>query len=382
MFVVRVLTAIARPAIAGGAIAATATGAYFTVDHFYGDPPTPFQLVQERGQQLIVNEFGEHADEIVALDPDDIEGSRTVIATIDHAPGWGTFATLSPDGQAIAYTAIPRDEPEPSAASPSHAGVVHVDGRVKVLATDVDLLIAPVWTPDGSAIVVRKNVPEEEAAGTFELLLLDVASGERTTLTTWGTAALFPIDFSPDGSTLYFATLNTDGTQLYAIGADGSDERHVAHLSDDIARDWKLSPDGTTLAYSVAELGERPGMVTKTLDLATGEIREPVASAGVTDEFNPTWNADSGLTVSVLKEEGGGDAVEVSGFRTNQISSNDDSMDLPLDWSPDGTKLVVRAVEGKTPFEAGASYVEVVGRDGSRDRVSDSSDVTIVGWLE
>ncbi len=47
----------------------------------------------------------------------------------------------------------------------------------------------------------------------------------------------------------------------------------------------------------------------------------------------------------------------------------------------DGDRLAVRAVQGATPFDAGASHVELVGRDGARERVSDSADVLIVGWL-
>ena len=55
-------------------------------------------------------------------------------------------------------------------------------------------------------------------------------------------------------------------------------------------------------------------------------------------------------------------------------------MDLPLGWSPDGGTLAVRSVEGETPFDAGASHVELI-TDGGRERVSESSDVTIVGWM-
>ena len=57
-----------------------------------------------------------------------------------------------------------------------------------------------------------------------------------------------------------------------------------------------------------------------------------------------------------------------------------DTIDLPLGWSPDGETLAVRSVEGETPYEAGASRVELV-RNGVRQRISDTSDVTIVGWL-
>ena len=51
-------------------------------------------------------------------------------------------------------------------------------------------------------------------------------------------------------------------------------EKRIAHLSDEIARDWKLSPDGSTLAYSVAESGAQPQVITRTLDArATAELQ-------------------------------------------------------------------------------------------------------------
>ena len=114
------------------------------------------------------------------------------------------------------------------------AAVIDVKGDVTPLADDVDLLIAPVWSPDSASIVVRKNTPAPDAAGSFELLLLG-RDGSRATLTTWSTASVFPIAFAPDGSKLYFAALNNSGTDLYSIAPDGSAETKIAHLSDDRA---------------------------------------------------------------------------------------------------------------------------------------------------
>lgn len=392
MIVVRALAAIAKPALVSGALGAAAIGGWFVVDQWGSDgAPTPFAAVQDAGQRLIVNEFGEHADTIVAIDPAD-PSVRTVIATIDHAPGWGSFATLSPDGQSIAYTAIPADASDPGPETPAHAAIVDADGTVTLLADDVDLLIAPVWAPDGSGIVVRKNTPEDDGAGSFELLLLG-RDGSRTTLSAWQSAAVFPVAFSPDGAKLYFTTLNADGTDLYSIAPDGTGEALVAHLSDEIARDWRLSPDGARLAFSVAESGPQPGIAARVLDLQTGAISDaipadatlagPPATGVARGEFNPAWTPDGGLTVAAIAPDGGAEAIAVdeSGAAA-VVLSDDDAMTLPLDWSPDGATLVVRSVEGRTPFEAGASYVELVQADGTRERLSENSDTEVVGWLE
>ncbi len=390
MIIVRALTVIAKPAIVSGALAATAAGGWFVVDTFRPqDAPSAFQQVQGHGQRLLVSEFGDSSDTIVAVDPADVS-ARTTIATVDHAPNYGIFATLSPDGKAIAYTALPSDTAQPGPDSPANAAIVDVNGEVAPLADDVDLLIAPVWSPDSASIVVRKNTPAIDAAGSFELLLLG-RDGSRATLTTWSTASVFPIAFAPDGARLYFAALNNAGTDLYSIAPDGTAETKIAHLSDQIARDWRLSPDGATLAYSVAESGGAPAVIARTLDLSTGTASDAVAPAALQSgppstgiargELNPVWNANGELTIATLNLDGGGNATAIDAAGgSSAITTNDDRIDLPLDWSPDGNTLAVRAVDGQTPSEASASHVELV-HDGERDRVSESADVQIVGWL-
>jgi Tol biopolymer transport system component len=383
MLIVRVLTAAAKPALVGGALSVAAVGGYFFVNRATSHQPTPFESVAEHGHRLIISEFGDRSDNIVAVDPDHV-GDRDTIATIDHAPGYGVFPVLSPDGSAIAYTALPSDAANPSPDTPALAGIVDTHGDVMSLATDIDLLVPPVWTPDSDAIVVRKNTPQPNSAGTFELLLL-ARDGSRSTITSWSTAALFPIAFSPDGSKLYFATLNSAGSDLYSIAPNGSGETKIAHLSDEVARDWKLSPDGSALAYSVAESGPNPSIVTKVLDLASEQATDAVSSGGADDsreEFNPAWRGDGELTIASLNPQGGGNAVDVGRTGAMQnLTTNAASIDLPLGWSPDGGKLVVRAVEGANPDQAGASHLELVAPNGDRTRVSDSADVLVVGWL-
>lgn len=399
--ILRVLAAAAKPVIVTSAIAVSGGGAYLAYDNITTPNPTAFQRLQTAGQRLLVSEYGTHEDTIVALDPADVAGSRAVIATIEHAPEYGIQAALSPAGDAIAYTGLPADTPRPNPAAPAVAGIVAVDGTTTILADDVDLLIAPVWVQDGSAIVVRKNTPCETAGldcevnpgGLFELVRLGL-DGSRNTVTTWQSASAFPIGVSQAG-VLYFATLNGGGTDLYSVNLDGSNERLIAHLSDQVARDWRLSPDEAAIAYSAAESGPQPAVVARVCDLETGAISDLISaddmSAGppstgvVRGEFNPAWQPDGDLTVAALNLDGGSSALSInalgnaSGARAEAVRN--DAIDLPLAWSPDGETLVVRSVEGETPYEAGVSRVEVL-HDGEREPVSDSSDVTIVGWTE
>jgi len=395
MIIVRALRASVRPALALGAIAAAATGAYAAYARITPNarPTPPFAALQGQGQRLLISEFGEKADTLVAVDPADVS-RRTEVARVDHAPEYGIFAVLSPDGHAIAYTALPPDAARPSPDTPAVAAVIDTNGEVTELAGDVDLLVTPVWTPDSGAVVVRKTTPcadacEDSAIGESTLVLLR-RDGTRADITTWHTAAPFPIGFAPDGTTLYFATIGPGGTDLYRVAPDGSDETKVAHLSDDVARDWRLSPDGTQLAFAAGESGRDPQVVARIVDIATGDVRDAVAdlaagppSTGVArGEFNPVWRPDGTLAIGAMNLDGGANAVAVDGAgAATGVTARADALDLPLSWSPDGAYLAVRSVEGRTPFDAGATHIDLVDSSGGRQRVSDSADVLVVGWL-
>jgi Tol biopolymer transport system component len=383
MIFARALVALAKPVAAVGVVGAAVTGAWFAIDRIGGDGTTQFQrVVADDAQHLLISEFGLHEDTIVAVQADDTS-ERREIATIDHAEGWGVFAALSPDGRAIAYTALPTDTQKPTPDSRAIAGIVEDNGDVQPLADDADLLITPVWSPESDAIVVRRNVPEEASAGSFELLLLG-RDGSRAVLTAWQSAAIFPIAFTPDGSRFYFATLNASGSDLYSVARDGSDETLVAHLSDEISRDWTLSPDGATLAYSVALSGPRPALRTMLLDLSAGEAREAQSqSSAGWSQINPSWSPDGSLSVAALDAQGGGDAVvlNAAGERTGQYTDNIGAIDVPLAWSPDGATLAVRHVDGAATDTSGGR-IDVIAADRSREPVSTSPDTLIVGWME
>ncbi|MBF6599614.1 MAG: hypothetical protein IVW36_03780 [Dehalococcoidia bacterium] len=380
MLIVRVLSAFAKPVLVGGIVTASAVGGFLAVDHFRGAGPTAFEQARGNGPRLVVSAFSEREDSIVAINPSNVS-DRTTIATVDHAAGYGIFATLAPGGKALAYTALPPASAKPAPDAPAQAVIVDAGGKTTLLADDIDLLIAPVWAPDAQSVVVRKNTTAADSAGSFELLRLG-RDGSRTSLTTWQSAAVFPIAFAPDGSKLYFATLNTTGSDLYSVAPDGSGETKIAHLSDEISRDWTLSPDGAKLAYSVAVSGSAPALVTRTLDLATGSTADALPSGAASAAFNPAWKPNGQLTVGALSAGGGAGAVEISrSGESTPLTQNAASMDVPLSWSPDGSALAVRSVQGTTPASAGAASLDLVDSRGNRRRVGDGTDVLVVGWL-
>ena len=115
----------------------------FAFNHFGGgNGTTAFESVQGTARGCVVSAFSDSHDDIIAIDPGDVS-TRTTIAHIDHAPGFGVFATLAPDGHALAYTALSPDAARPTPDAPAQAAVVDMDGKATLLADDVDLLVPP-----------------------------------------------------------------------------------------------------------------------------------------------------------------------------------------------------------------------------------------------
>jgi Tol biopolymer transport system component len=337
-------------------------------------------LIRQANQPLIVySEFGHEADTLWAADPGAPQ-ARSQIAQVRHAPGYGIAPALSPDGTKLAYTVLPPSRP---GGPDAHAELRVVDmesGETSVLAADVDLLPAPVWAADGGSIIGRRSSWQPDApAGQFGLVHFDMDGSAQTLVSS--AEALFPIDVTPDGAWLYFATLSVEGTALRRAATNGSAIESVMKLSDGVARDWQLSPDGTQLSY----LREAEnGYVTEVLDLASAAKTAPLGTEE-TEQFSPIWEPDASgnLTVGVL--DGGGDAaarIAAEGGIAGDPLPAGDGFDVPLTWSPSGDTLAVRAFAGTDVSAPGPSRVVIVTTDGARSMVSQNSDVIVAGWLE
>lgn len=314
-------------------------------------------LIERSSSAVVYSEFGESADTIWAANPSD-PSDRVALGTAPHAPNYGVFPSLSPDGKYVAYTAA-------SAGNQADVWLLEATtGNAHQLTTNVDLQSTPVWSNASDAVVVQRS-SDDASTPNAELLRVDLAGG--TTIIASAASGLYPIEFAPDGA-LYYASLSPSGTDLSVAGASGS--KSVAHLSDGIARDWDLSADGKRLAYLAPR--SAGGFAASVLDTTTEESGGIASSSG--PEFSPIWAPDGALTVGRLGERldrnGAAAGSEGSGF------------DVPLSWSQGGPYLIVRHFEGASSADPGPSWLWTIDANGQRRKLSDISDVAIAGWLQ
>ena len=150
--------------------------------------------------------------------------------------------TFSPDSKQFAFSALRRGADEIVILDIERATRLR-----EIRVPGVDEITNPTWSPDGRSIVFTGLV-----GGIADLYLLDVASGTATRLTDDKYAELHPA-FSPDGSSIAFATDRGPGT------------------------------DFSTLTYGPYRL--------VVMDLATRQLTQVPGMAGEKN-LNPQWTPD------------------------------------------------------------------------------------------
>ena len=333
--------------------------------------------------RIVFSEFGPTEDTLWSAPADD-PSQRTVIATVGHAREYGILASVSPDGSLIAYTVLPPWQPKPSADAPAEVWVMGSNGgEPRRLASDADLLIAPVWSPGSASVVFRRSEGRDNVAGSFRLVRVDL-SGRETELLEMD-AGLFPVGFSPDGADLYYVQLSRDGTELARVRVDTLTTATIAHLSDDFTRDWHLSPDGRRLSFLAPVAASRtPSFRAMVVDIDSAAGPRPVRE-GTSGDFNPIWHPNS-RDLTLGQEPGGSESeaalrLNALGGAPEELEAPDRGFDVPISWSPDGSYLALRSFEGRSALDPGRDGIVILGPDGEREELRRGAELSLAGWV-
>jgi len=358
-----------RPALAGAIVIALILLAFGTLRLL----PLVGGGQSEEGVPLLVfAEFGELADRVYSV-PADAPERRTLLATLDHAPGWGINpAATTRDGRAVFLLA-----PASGGGRDTPAEVWTIDlrtGARQRVASDADLLVQPVVNRDGTVLYRRSSGQRQE------IVRLDMGNASRTASyaedTTFG---IFPLGEDAEGR-LVITRLSTAGTDLARV-KDGK-AQVIAHLSDHLARGWQIAPDGKSAVYLAPEVrGDRVVYRIHVVGLADGKARTLPETAAEADQFGPIWTPDGeGLAFGQDARGGPASVVVVEGDRIRPLAAPPKGFDIPAAWSGGGTYLAARSFDGTDATTPGDETATILGPGGQRRAVPATGEVIFIGW--
>jgi hypothetical protein len=241
-------------------------------------------------------------------------------------------------------------------------------GRIVRSAHDVSPGIQPVWSPNGKDVVVTRALSGNEFQGPIAILRVDSSgAGEELVQTFNESLGAYPVGF--DGqSRLATVVLGSFGTSLHRTGAD------AVTLSSNLTRDWKLSPDGDSIAFVEVDTsaGVRYLARAESLTGATAEVSIQSLSGSVS-ALGTAWNPATNSPAF-----GAEPVASVAGSRIQSLTAGQsEGFDVPLGFSESGEALVVTHWSGESFQEPGRPQLQVL--EGS-DRFTFENHTRFFGW--
>ncbi len=308
------------------------------------------------GNYAVVAKMNRTDDAIYAVPADG--GAPMRVADVPHLDGFGSNGTVSPAGGQLALVTV-----DAGSRGKPGASLLLVDlgtGAMTRLATGIDPQQTPVWSPDGRAVVVSRLHPATESLTdvSFAAVATDL-SGERPLFTANAVLGAYAVGFDP-ASRFVAVTIDARGSTLMRDGQE------VARLSTQITRDWRLSPDGTQLAFVETDLSHGLQYKGHVVSLS-GESPRGAAQAG-----------DLGQSLGVAWGPGGqptfGQEPGAAGQARAQSMAG---FDVPLAYSRDGVALAVQHWSGTGFSDPGKLDVQIVV-NGERRALDDFA--RFYGW--
>jgi serine/threonine protein kinase/Tol biopolymer transport system component len=316
-----------RPWLAiAGAAALLALAAFFGVRAIVGTGSSggagsPLGVVD--GEEAILfssHRNNVHNSQIYTMNPDG-SGQRILLSTKGHS--WGP--RVSPDGQFLVFSVVIGEHTDHSATGGGEQGRGHHEifrartdgGDITQITTTGDTVWnnAWAWTPDGTSVVFASD-----RDGNWELYRMD-ADGSDVVRLTDNTAQDGWPTITPDGESIIFAS-DRDGdpesSQLYIMGADGEDVRRLVS-SEAYDTLPSIAPDGKTVVYS-----SRSGSLAEiySLDLATATTTRLTSTVAMNTD--PSFSPDGSKIVFTSDRDGNTNIYVMDRDGKNQTRITDD----------------------------------------------------------
>jgi TolB protein len=240
------------------------------------------------------------------------------------------------------------------------------DGRVQVVDSDGENgrplttgggALSPSWHPAARSIAYSVLGSE----GT-QIVVRDLASGNARRVSPPESNLNITPAYSPDGSTLVYASGDEQGTDLVAVSAaDGSGRRRVTvgRGTDNVSPSY--SPDGRKIAFTSGRAGH-PEVYITDVDGTNAELLTPFNFGDQAYRSNPDWSPD-GRSVAFQSQMGGAFQIMTINIRDRSVKQHtSDGVNEDPSWAPDGRHLVF------TSTRSGSRQIWVIDAESGRMR--------------
>ncbi len=272
---------------------------------------------------------------------------RHILATIDDPAQFGTQESLSHDGRKIAYTVLPAGSHNRDNAD---LWVIDlVSSQRRKLASKVDIggyINYPVWSPDDQWVIFNRH-QGQDLATTDILSAINIATGVETTLDSAPAGAIFALDWSLDGHTLYYLKYTTRA-ELWSLDLTQAAKtaKSIRPIEAEYARCYFMSPNRQYLLCTILQVRNPPKYAAAMIPVQAALPMTVLASGAPDEIYSPIWRPNGqDVTVRLPAQ-----ASQPSGLGNINIQSRSASMFVPYNdwhfipraWSTNGQWLVAQ----------------------------------------
>lgn len=243
-----------------------------------------------RGREIVFATRRDGVGELYIMNDDGSGLVRITTDQTDHEPAW------SPDGSRIALR-----QNLPSGNRPNNGEVVVASAKgadLTNVTNDADAFdITPAWGPGGTHIVygrisLLQQIPDE--------IYVMASDGTAKTRVTRG----WRPHWSADGSRIVFVdTLGARASDLFVVGPDGTERAALTNTPAVAEVDPEWSPDGSKIGYAADATGRFEVYVMN----ANGTEPRQLTSGGNGARRDPAWSPDGSRIAFVAEVDGSRD---------------------------------------------------------------------------